>query len=134
MTKLTRQWLKKADEDRDTARQLCSLTPTHTDQICFLCQQAVEKYVKALMQHLGLTIPKTHDIPRLISLLLPHDATLSPHRRGTKTFSRYAVDYRYPGLDTTPRQARLAMKKAELFREVVCKRLGLKTPKTKRNP
>jgi HEPN domain-containing protein len=125
MKKLTAEWLAKAEDDLATARKLLRGKPVLADQVAFHSQQAVEKFLKALLQEWSLPVPRTHDIPRLIDLLLPTDNTLRPMRRGTKSLTRYAVEYRYPGLHTSLRQARTATQKAGLFRKEVRKRLGL---------
>ena len=36
--------------------------PSAADQICFLCQQSAEKYLKAILEEAGQPIPKTHDL------------------------------------------------------------------------
>ena len=125
MKKLTAEWLGKAENGLNAARSLLKLRARLCDQICFHCQQAVEKYLKAMLQEAGRPIERTHDIQALLDQLIPTDKTLRALRRGTKTLTRYAVDYRYPGLDATPRQARAAIQKARQFREQIRKRLGL---------
>jgi hypothetical protein len=84
-----------------------------------------------MLQEFGLPIPYTHDITGLIDLLIPTDKTWRSLRRGTKSLVRDAVDYRYPGLKTTPRQARAAFQKAVRFREQIRQRLGLPRRRTK---
>jgi HEPN domain-containing protein len=48
-----------------------SKIPVH-DAVCFHCQQCVEKYLKALMEELGHTVPKTHFLDHLLTALKPH--------------------------------------------------------------
>jgi HEPN domain-containing protein len=96
-----------------------------TDEICFHCQQAIEKLLKGMLADLGLPIQKTHDLIILLAQLLPSDSTLRSLRRGLKGVSRYAVEYRYPGMNTSGRQARAAYRKALLVRAEIHKRLGL---------
>jgi HEPN domain-containing protein len=93
--------------------------------VCFHCQQAAEKYLKALLQEYRVVVPKTHDLGNLLNLLLPHDATLSPLRRNLKSLSRYAVEYRYPGLRATTRRMTAAVRHAERIRREIRNRLGL---------
>src|SRR5262245_34972849 len=107
MRKQTMEWVGKAEGDYALARRLVGERSRVYDQIAFLCQQAVEKYLKAMMHHSRLRIPKTHDIHGLVGVLLPVDKTLGFLQRGTKTLSKYAVEYRYPGKHTTQRQAQL---------------------------
>ena len=73
----------------------------------------------------GLPIQKTHDLVILLAQLLPTEPTLRPLQRGLKGVTRYAVEYRYPGMNTSGRQARAAYQKALLVREAIRKRLGL---------
>lgn len=68
---------------------------------------------------------RTHDITFLLDQLIALDSSLRRFRRGSKTLTRYAVDYRYPGLEATSRQVRIAYQKALIFREEVRERLGL---------
>src|SRR4051812_20912175 len=101
MTRETGKWVRKAEDDLESARALAALSPPKRDQACFLCQQAAEKYLKALLHESGVRIPHTHKLRDLLDLLLPHDGTLAHLRRGLKTLTRYAVDYRYPGVRAT---------------------------------
>ena len=125
MKKLTAEWVNKAEDDIGVARQLLAGRAQFPDQICFHCQQAIEKYLKALLQDKGIAFPRTHDLRTLVDLLVSVDKTLRRLRRGTATLSRYAVDYRYPGLRTNSRQAKAAYAKAELYRAEIRQRLGL---------
>jgi HEPN domain-containing protein len=81
--------------------------PFH-DQRCFHCQQAAEKYLKALLQELGLPVPRTHQLLDLLHLLLPHYSSLRSFRRGLDFLTRFAVDIRYPGTRARKRQAEAA--------------------------
>lgn len=55
-----------------------------------------EKYLKSLLQELGLSVPRTHDLDKLLVLLMPHHPSLRRFRRTLMSLSRFAVDYRYP--------------------------------------
>ena len=127
MNKLTAEWVKKAEDDLGVARKLLRGRTQYPDQVCFHCQQAAEKYLKAMLQDTGVAFPRTHDILQLVDLLIPIDGTLRRFRRGAKALTRYAVEYRYPGLKATPRQARAVYVKASLFRVEIRKRLKLPT-------
>jgi hypothetical protein len=61
----------------------------------------------------------------LLDLLLPYDATLAPLRRSAASLTKYAVEYRYPGLRATTRQMRSALRIAERVRRELRARLGL---------
>ena len=95
------------------------------DPVCFSCQQLVEKYLKALLEELGLMIPRTHDLEDLLDRLLPSHPHLRPLRRGCKFLIQFAVDARYPGFDATKRQAAAALRWAERVRDAARALLGL---------
>jgi HEPN domain-containing protein len=77
------------------------------------------------MQEIGLPVPRIHALDDLLARLGPHDRTLAPLRRALKSLTRYAVEYRYPGLSATRRKAVAALRHAENVRAAVRARLGL---------
>lgn len=125
MRRQTAQWVRKAEEDWEGARQLAARKPPLRDLVCFHCQQAAEKNLKALLQEYRVVVPKTHDLAILLNLLLPHDATLAPLRRTLKSLSRYAVEYRYPGMRANTRRLRAALRHAQRVRREIRERLRL---------
>jgi HEPN domain-containing protein len=62
MQRLTAEWVKKAEADHGLAEMLGHGSEGFYDQICFHCQQCAEKYLKALLQELGLPVPRTHNL------------------------------------------------------------------------
>src|SRR5262249_26333235 len=125
MKRQTSQWVRKAEEDWAGANELATRKPPLRDLACFHCQQAAEKYLKALLQEGGAAVPRTHDLEELLDLLLPHDPTLAPLRRGLISLTQYAVDYRYPGPRATRRQMEAALRQAGRVRREIRVRLGL---------
>jgi HEPN domain-containing protein len=126
MKKLTAEWVKKAEADFVIARRISrSKIPLH-DGVCFHCQQLAEKYLKATMEELGLTVPRTHNLVALLPLLTPHRASLQSLRRGLDFLTRFAVDPRYPGDSTSKRQAQAALRWAERVRTDCRSLLGIK--------
>ncbi len=125
MNRQTAEWVRKAEEDWEAASDLAARTPPLRDPACFHCQQAAEKYLKALLQEKGAAIPKTHNLRDLCNLLLPHDQKLAPLRRGLKSLTRYAVEHRYPDPRATTRQLEAALRHAERVRGECRTRLGL---------
>ncbi|SRR6266545_6275408 len=76
MKRQTAKWVRKAEEDMEGARELGARKPPLRDLVCFHCQQAAEKYLKALLQELGAVVPKTHELEELqvSPKLWPQDA------------------------------------------------------------
>jgi len=126
MTPLTREWLRKAEADLRVARREFAARPTYHDVVCFHCQQAVEKFLKGLLQEHAALVPKTHDLKRLVDLILPIDPTVKPLRRRVGPLTRYAVEYRYPGFKADRRNSWSALAVAEHVRAEVRRRLGLR--------
>jgi HEPN domain-containing protein len=125
MKRQTAAWIRKAEEDWQGACELAARNPPLRDLVCFHCQQAAEKYLKALLQEVGAVLPKTHNLKDLLKLLLPHDGALSRLKRGLGSLSRFAVDYRYPGLRATNKRMQSAIKQAGRVRSELRLRLGL---------
>jgi HEPN domain-containing protein len=90
-----------------------------------LSQQAGEKYLKALLEELGLPVPKTHNLIHLGVILLPLHPELKPVRRGFPLLTRFAVTVRYPGFWATKRQSAAALRWAGRVREAARRLLGL---------
>jgi HEPN domain-containing protein len=59
---LVRQWLEKAARDLDAAERLSTEGGRLREIVAFHCQQAAEKYLKALLVRNQIEFPKTHDI------------------------------------------------------------------------
>src|SRR6266481_210429 len=127
MKRHTAQWVRKAEEDIEVARSMSAGAKPRRNAVGFHCQQSAEKYFKALLQEFGLSVPRTHNLIDLLDLLLPHDFTLRSLRRGLKSLTRYAVEYRYPGWNATTRQMQTALQMAERIRTEIRTRLDLST-------
>jgi HEPN domain-containing protein len=110
MKDLAGEWLDKAQEDDSVATGLLRRRKVPAGSICFHCQQAAEKYIKAVLQENGIRFGKTHDLEELARLGGKLTARLSLLSDDLKLLSDYAVKYRYPGFDATPRQARSAVR------------------------
>jgi HEPN domain-containing protein len=91
-------WIEKAENDISAAHHLAeNMCPIPTEIICFHCQQAAEKYLKAFLVYNDQEPPKTHDLVELaklcnnfqtdFSLLIPKCEFLLP----------FASRTRYPG-------------------------------------
>jgi HEPN domain-containing protein len=99
------------------------------DLVCFLCQQAAEKYLKAILNEDGLTVPRTHNLEDVLSLLLPSHSQLEAYRRGLKFLIQFAVDPRYPGFRANKRQAAAALRWVGEVRAACRSLLGLRPPR-----
>ena len=95
MRKEVEEWIKTADQDFDNAKYV--FDGTRFSLAAFLCQQSVEKALKALFVH-----KKKADVPRSHSLIFLAKQTGVPRqfhpflRELTPAF----IDTRYPDADT----------------------------------
>ena len=125
--------MRKAEADYRLAAKLAADKEAFYDQLCFHCQQAAEKYLKALLQELGHPIPRTHMLRDLLNLLIPQYQELHSLQRGVKFLTRFAVETRYPGDSASKRQAKAAFRWATLVREAARGRLGIPLAPPSRN-
>ena len=90
------RWLRKAESDLKSARILLDARDVVTDTICFHCQQAIEKYLKAFLTSKNVRFERIHDLLTLLELCIQKDKDfekLDKERIFELTF--YAVDLRY---------------------------------------
>src|SRR5262249_25942523 len=109
MKKETRRWIRKAEADLEGATELQVVAPHLCDLICFHCQQAAEKYLKAYLQEQGLPVPRSHDLEKLLTQVIraiPSDKTLKRLRRTCVFLGKFAVDFRYPDYNASTRNVR----------------------------
>ena len=67
-----KEWIQKAEGDFATAaREVRASQSPNYDAACFHAEQCVEKLMKALPIHRGVTPPRTHDLIVLDHLLAP---------------------------------------------------------------
>jgi len=127
MKPTTREWVRKAENDFQAATQLLrrrkDVVP---DAVCFLCQQCVEKYLKARMLEAGIAFARTHDLLQLLNACVQVEPLWSAYAKVVDAMSDYAVDFRYPGHSATLREARLALKHGRSLRAEVRRALGIK--------
>lgn len=132
MKRSTREWVRKAEADYRAANKLLSGSDPLHDQGCSFCQQCAEKYLKALLEELGITIPYTHILKDLLDLLRPSYPVLGPFRRGLTFLTRFAVGTRYPGENASKRQSAASLRWAERVRDLCRSLLGIRPRHSRR--
>jgi HEPN domain-containing protein len=92
---ILRQWVRKAEHDLEAARRIMAVEEgCPYDTVCFHCQQAVEKYLKALLTLSGVPALRTHDVEKLTAML-PPAKRLSVPLPSLVAINPYPVDVRY---------------------------------------
>lgn len=95
------EWLKKADSDFQFASTALEDTK-YFSQICFLFQQAAEKYLKACIIAHELPFKKIHDLGVLLNELkekFPQFSKLSEH---ADFLTGFYIEARYPDSISSP--------------------------------
>ena len=115
------QWLVKADHDYGSAHDLIEFSSDCAyDVVCFLCQQCVEKYLKAMLVLNGLDVPRTHDLTQIFAAI-PSRGSLAIEIDELANLTPYAVEMRYPGhwLMETREEATKAFEVATRIRDLL---------------
>ena len=89
-------WVKKAARDLLTAEHELSFPDAVTESICFHCQQATEKFLKAYLVFLDISFTKTHEIGELITKCQNRDREIFVLKEEADRLTDYAVAVRYP--------------------------------------
>ena len=117
MNGTVKEWVQKAEGDYTTAaRELRASESPNYDAACFHAEQCVEKLIKALLIHLGVTPPRTHDLAVLDRLLAPASPEWLWPVEELRLLTRAAVDFRYPGESADREEAAKAFEIATRMR------------------
>ena len=88
-----KDWIEKAEKDIKAVEKLKD-DEDITEIVCFHCQQAVEKYLKALLIYNDEEVQKTHNVDFLLNKCKIYNKELEKFIGNA--LSDYAVDLRYP--------------------------------------
>lgn len=64
-----KEWVDKAEEDHKVVIQLAKASLDVNNAICFHCQQAIEKYMKAVLQYENIRFSKVHSLEYLLGMV-----------------------------------------------------------------
>ncbi len=126
MQAITQQWVDKAEGDWEAAeRAWQSRDRPFYDHVCFHCHECTEKYLKGRLIEADIAFPKTHNLPHLLTLLLPIEpewGVLEPSLLGLKAFG---VSIVYPGKNADKADAQNALGYCREVREAARRSFGL---------
>ena len=118
MKQLALEWVTKAEADFATAcREIRARKSPNFDAVCFHSQQCVEKLLKALLIEKGIPFTKTHDLIRLLDLLVLHYPAMELLRPSLNDLTGFAVEFRYPGESADNQVAKIAVQHCKLIRQ-----------------
>jgi HEPN domain-containing protein len=124
-TELQNNWIDKAEKDLLTAEHEMTFTDRVAESICFHCQQAVEKFLKAYLIYLNIPFPKTHEIGELITRCETKDNQIKEFKEESDILTDYAVEVRYPDdwYEPTSEETKQAIEIAKRIKEYVIKKI-----------
>ncbi|WP_016777257.1 HEPN domain-containing protein [Anaerophaga thermohalophila] len=88
-------WIKKAEEDIAVIQKLTEFEIIASSAVCFHCQQAVEKFLKAFLIANNKEIARTHNIEFLLAECSDIDKDFE--KIDPLNLTDFGVDIRYPG-------------------------------------
>ena len=129
------RWIRKAESDLLAADNNLGSKRVPYDVVCFHCQQAGEKLLKALLVDLGVPFPRTHDLMALLQAVRNVLVAEPPAavRDACVILNPYAVEARYPDdssdpLEVDAREAREAVRSVQNWLAVTSPSLFGKGP------
>ncbi len=115
------EWLRNADMDQAVAERLMTDEVPFCNAITFHCQQAAEKYLKALLTFWDIEFPKTHVLAMLLGLVETRDEALAKSLMDVIILTPYGAEMRYPGdrPDASVEEAQNAVHLARMVRDAI---------------
>jgi HEPN domain-containing protein len=113
-----KEWIEKADHDLGSAKIIYLHLPEYFDTIAFHCQQAVEKYIKAVLFFERIKFQKSHDLVYLLDLLSQKIEVDAIYFKKAFTLNNFGVKIRYPNkiIKLTKEELEIAIHISEEFR------------------
>lgn len=126
-SEIPKNWIEKADHDLGTAKIIYTNIPEYFDIISFHCQQAAEKYLKAILVFSNINFDKKHDLLYLLDLMTDTIEIDSIFIENAFKLNNFAVQIRYPNfvINPTNEELELNISYAESFRNFAIGILGI---------
>jgi HEPN domain-containing protein len=125
---LVQEWITRADKDFELANHILE-EDWNFEYVCYFCEQAVEKYLKAyivLKTHKLTKKEWTHNLIFLSNVCKSLGLNLDGFHKEFRMLSAFYMPTRYPMLESeklTQKEAREALKYAEKIIKVIKKNL-----------
>lgn len=126
-SQISKHWFAKARADLGSAAILLRESGA-TDTICFLCQQAVEKYLKGFLILKKKKFGKIHDLAALLALCGKIDKEFLEWYEQAERLTGYYIETRYPSdisVSYSRQEAQEALKKAKKIIKFIKKKIEI---------
>lgn len=123
----TKDWIEKADHDLGSAKIIFIHLPDYFDTIAFHCQQAVEKYIKAILVHKEIEFQRSHDLIYLLELLSNHTEITEEKYKKAVSLNGYSIQIRYPNkiVKLSSEELQFALAISHEFRTFAFEQIGI---------
>jgi HEPN domain-containing protein len=127
---ITLEWLGRAQSDLDYACASFQQFEQFYSQMCILCHDSAEKYLKAYLASQGIRPERTHDLVMLLNecaQFAKNKHELLAIERQCRILNRYYIPLKYPSHypTITKDQAKEAIEAAETVRVEIIKALQI---------
>lgn len=120
-------WINKADHDLGSAKVIYLHLPDYFDTIAFHCQQAVEKYIKAILVHRSIDFDRSHDLIYLLELLQDDIPITMDQFKKAVSLNGFSVQIRCPNkiIYLSKEELEEALAIAQEFRAFAIEQIGI---------
>jgi HEPN domain-containing protein len=120
-------WIEKADHDLGSAKLIYLHIPEYFDMIAFHCQQATEKYLKAILLYKEIEFDRTHNLIFLLELLSQKIEITEEYFDKAILLNGFSVQIRYPDhkIFMTKDELESAINISQDFRKFAIKTIGI---------
>jgi HEPN domain-containing protein len=121
-------WIEKGDHDLGSAKLIYLHIPEYFDTVAFHCQQATEKYLKAILLFKGIEFERTHNLIYLLELLSQKMEITDEFYDKAILLNGFSVQIRYPDhkIYMTKEELETSITISQEFREFAFKIIGIK--------
>lgn len=122
-----KNWIAKASGDLKSSKKLIKDDDETLDSAVYFTQQSSEKSLKAYLIFQQQSIPRTHDLEKLLKDCIKYDNSFNQLREDTEPLAPYATYTRYP-------DDRFNVDREEVVKAIACAEKILKFVKAKIEP
>jgi HEPN domain-containing protein len=121
------EWIDKADHDLGSAKLIYLHIPHYFDIIAFHCQQATEKYLKAILVHFNIEFQRSHNLIYLLDLLSCQINIDEQTYDKAIMLNGFSVQIRYPdkSIYLTKEEIETSIHVAQYFRDLAINTIGI---------
>ena len=127
MNDLIKDWIEKADHDFGSAKLIFIHVPDYYNTIAFHCQQAAEKYLKALLIYYEIEFQRSHNLIYLLDLLSDKIEISEDIYDNAILLNGFSVQIRYPDrkIYLSKDELETSISITQKFREFTINKIGI---------